>query len=205
MGNLAPNSTGNYAYNPSQFGGYSVSNQFGDRLGRALGSNGLPFYGGRSMLASIPEYAFNPLNLPKGLLLQLKEGRAGYMKMLFDYVMNKGTISVKTPNFKLPIEVMPNQRFYLKTGTYATKGDICTFIIAQGDNTKPSGTSNVSKIKTAHPNGNPKQMGDIARIEVGNYMFLNFSRVDATRKTITYKQTAFIKYPKPEVCNFFCF
>ena len=179
---------------PQNYGGFDPSHLVGGSgsAGYYQKAQGLPFYQGRSILATIPEYQRNPLMLEKDLMVKIVEGRSAMMRMLYDYAEKNGSVSVKDVRFKLPVEIVPHQRFYLKTGVYTTSSHLATFDIE----------SNNTKIKTAHPQGNIKQKGDIARIEVGQFIMLMFSWVAPSRTAAPiYANRPAITAPIPELCK----
>jgi len=97
-----------YNADPKQYGGFeSIIGKSGSG-GHFDQSNNLPFYQGRSLLATIPEYQRNPLQLEKDLLIKLSEGRQNMMKILSADMMN--SMSVNDVRFRVPIEQEPLTR-----------------------------------------------------------------------------------------------
>ena len=179
---------------PANYGGFDPSGLIGGSgsAGYYQKPMNLPFYSGRSIVATIEEYAHNPLLLEKDLMIKLKEGRFSMMRTLMEYAERNGTINVRDLRFRLPVEIVPNQRFYLNTGVYKGTANVTTFSVS----------GNQVPIKTAHPQGNIKQKGDIARLEVGQFIMLMFSYV-APGRTIAprYNKIPPIKAPIPELCK----
>lgn len=190
-----------YNGSPSSYGGFSgVVPGESSKAGYYQQPLNLPYFTGRSILATIPEYQRNPLALEKDILFELMEGRANMMRLLSSELESGGGISVKDVRYRIPVEVLPNQRVYLDLQTVAspTAAGISVFKIA----------SNQTKIATAMPGGNPKQVGDIARLEVGQKVILMFSwvepkstsAVDSTKLTF-YSSAAIASAPRPEVAK----
>lgn len=178
---------------PQNYGGFDPSSIIG-KSGSAgyyqLPMN-LPFAQGRSTLATIPEFQRNPLALEKGLIIKLMEGRASMMKLLLEYAEANGTVEVNDVRFRLPVEVEPQARFYLDQQT-----------VASGATTTIKVRGNRTKIATAHPNGNIKQVGDIARLEVGQFILLMFSWVDPRRTSQPkYSSVPMKNLPVPEIAK----
>jgi hypothetical protein len=59
-----------YQGNPLQYGGFEDILGKSSNQGHYQQSQNLPFYQGRSILATIPEYLRNPLSLEKDLLVK---------------------------------------------------------------------------------------------------------------------------------------
>ncbi len=191
-----------YKANPSQFGGFdspfpggSSSKGYYDR------PLNIPFTIGRSILATIPEYQRNPLLLEKDLTMTLvREGRANLMRILLEQVERGQGFTVNDVRFRIPIEVVPHERIYLKTGqtvSTSTKGL-----------SKIKIDSNQTKIATAFEEGNIKQVGDISRLEVNQYVVLMFSWTEPKRTSavsgsslVYYNPGAYTTAPVPEICK----
>lgn len=179
---------------PTNYGGFDPSTLVGGSgsAGYYQKPMNLPYFNGRSILATIPEYQRNPLQLEKDILIKISEGRLSMMRTLLEFAEKNGAITVNDVRFRLPVEIVPNQRFYLKAGAYTGTGNVSTFTI----------DGNQTKIKTAHPDGNIKQVGDIARLELGQFIMLMFSWVPPARNESTrYGSRAFIAAPVPELCK----
>lgn len=168
----------------------------------------VPIYGGRSILATIPEYQRNPLQLEKDLLFKFSEGRANMMKILMEQVEGGGGHEVNDVRFRMPVEVEMLQRIYL--GAQAAAGNAVnsaghsTFIVK----------SNKDAIATAMSGGNPKQVGDIGRLEVGQFIMLMFSWCEPRRQAVVedadgtnsaeyviYEPQPVRSAPVPEMCK----
>ena len=168
----------------------------------------VPVYGGRSILATIPEYQRNPLQLEKDLLFKFHEGRANMMKILMEDVEAGGGHTVNDVRFRMPVEVEPLQRIYLDTqaatGNAVNSAGTSTFIVK----------SNTTKIATAMSGGNPKQIGDIGRLEVDQFIMLMFSWTSPQRDAlvedadgtnsaeyVVYEPQPVRSAPVPELCK----
>lgn len=195
MSDLYTSTPGSYGSFSSPFpGGSSSKGYYQQPLN-------LPFYSGKSILATIPEYQRNPLMLEKDLLFKIMEGRASMMKILLEYAESNGFHETMDVRYRIPIDVKPTQRIYLDTqsaiGTVTSNG-YHTFKIK----------SNQSKIATSMSGGNPKQVGDIARLEKDQFILMMFSWVEP-RRTATVSGSACVKYspsaidsaPLPEIAK----
>jgi len=181
-----------YAASSGSFGGFTSPIPGGSSsAGFYQQSMNLPYYQGRSILATIPEYLRNPLALEKDIIFKISEGRQNFMKIIME--ANEGSgITVNDVRFRLPIEVNPLLRLYIDAGTYTGTSSVSTFKI----------TSNKTKISTAMPGGNPKQVGDIARLEKDQFVMLMFSWVDPRRTAKPYiAANAHAAAPVPELCK----
>ena len=176
-----------YNADPSQYGGFESIIGGSSSRGQFEQSQNLPFYQGRSLLSTIPEYQRNPLALERDLLIKLSEGRSNLMKILSADTMNG--MSVNDVRFRVPIEQEPISRLYVEAGQIAcsTTGK-STFKIV----------SNKTKIATSAPGGNPKQVGDIARLEVGQFVLIMFAWVEP-RRTAAVSGSATVSYGKGPV------
>ena len=169
-----------YNATPSQFGGFTSPVPGGStNKGYYQQPMNLPFYQGRSILATIPEYQRNPLMLERDLLFKVSEGRANFMKILLESVEMGGGYEVNDVRYRMPIEAEPVPRIYLDAQTAAAgavdSNGHATFKIR----------GNTTPISTAMPGGNPKQVGDIARLEVGQFLMCMFSYVEPRRTDVT--------------------
>jgi len=161
-----------YNASPSDFGGFTSPVPGGSTsAGYYQQPMNLPFTNGRSILATIPEYQRNPFLLEKDILFKYSEGRNNLMKLLLEYAEANGSIEVPDVRFRVPIEVKPNERLYLATGAYTTSSGVSTLKIQ----------SNSTPIATAKVGGSPKQVGDIANLEVDQFVLLMFSWVEPRR------------------------
>ena len=173
-----------YNSNPANFGGFTPS-IIGSSTNKGFyqAPQGLPFTGGRSMLASFPEWQLKPFTFEQSLMVRIREGRLPMMKVLSDMFLSTGGLMVDKPRFEYPVDIEPNQKFYLKTGDYTGTGGVTKFIIE----------GNTTAIKTAAPNGQVNQFGDVARLHVGQFILLKFSWVNPTRTmTPAYSHAPFI-------------
>jgi len=179
---------------PANYGGFDPSQIVGGSgsAGYYQKSMGLPYYQGRGILATIPEYERNPLLMEKDMITRIREGRLAMMKSLYSYAEANGALTVNDVRFRLPIDIEPNQRFYVKPGTS----------IAAGATTVITVDSNNTPVKTAHPDGNIKQKGDIARLEVGQFIMLMFFWTDP-RRTLRPRVSSvpISSHPVPEICK----
>lgn len=178
---------------PANYGGFDPSAIVGGSgsAGYYQKSMGLPYYQGRGILATIPEYQRNPLMMEKDIMIRIREGRLAMMKSLYSYAEANGALTVNDVRFRFPVEIEPNQRFYLSAQS-----------ISAGATTNIIVDSNTTKIKTGNPEGNIKQVGDIARLEVGQFIMLMFSWVDP-RRTLqpTPSSVPISSKPVPEICK----
>lgn len=154
-------------------------------------SQGIPFYTGRSIVASIPEYQRDPFMLATDLVGKVKEGRANMSKILFDYAKANGRITKSELKYRWRIDVSPHGRFYLAPGTYAGTNNVSTFKLTAF--TKPYSIPNGSK-------GNAATVGDIARLQAGDFILLMFSWTVKGRATKpAYRET--YSNPIPEIAK----
>ena len=158
--NSTPQNTGGFIPPSSGFSGYYNL------------SLGIPFYHGRSLIASIPEYTRNPGLLANDLVRNISEGRSNLMKLLYEEAERNGTSYQPDVKFRYRVNVTPNERIYLAEGTYTVSDMKSTFKL-----------SNFSRPTQSYPTatGNPKVVGDIARVQEGDYLLLMFSWLDKDR------------------------
>lgn len=189
-----------YKGTPASFGGFPhIAPGGSSSKGYYQQPLNLPFHEGRSILATIPEYQRNPFQLEKDLMFKISEGRNNLMKIILEQAELGGGIEVNDVRFRLPIEVEPNQRLYLglaSSNITTNSAGLSTFSIK----------GNTTKISTAHPQGNIKQVGDIARLEVGQFVMLMFSWVTPKRETagasaVVYAPNALGANPIPEIAK----
>ncbi len=180
-----------YKGTPSSFGGFTTPIPGGSSSqGIYRKPFNLPYTQGRSILATIPEYQRNPLLLEKDLMFKIQEGRSNFMKILFEQSELDGGIEVNDVRFRLPIEIEPQHKLYLAIQGTVGSGTTATIKIK----------SNTTKISTAHPNGNIKQVGDIAKIEAGQFVLAMFSWVEPKRVTTpSYAPNGLGSKPIPEI------
>lgn len=191
-----------YKGNPTQFGGFNTPMPGGTSsrgyLERPLN---IPWITGRSILATIPEYQRNPLLFEKDMMITvIQEGRSNLMRIILeDLERGKGRV-VNDVRYRLPIEIVPQAKIYLKTQSAVTTNSkgIAKIRI----------NSNKDRIATAHPDGNPKQVGDIARLEPGQFIMLMFSWTEPRRtsavsgeSTVYYSPVSVPNAPIPEICK----
>ena len=191
-----------YNATPTSYGGYTSPMPGGSsNKGFYQQPLNLPYYSGRSILATIPEYRRNPLMMEKDLMYKISEGRSNFMKIILESIEQGGGHSVQDVRYRLPIKQEPVQRIYLSTQSVsaaaATTG-LCTFKIA----------SNKTAIATAMPGGNPKQVGDIARVQAGQMIMLMFSWVEPRRTSVIANSRQSFIHPQaselatvPELCK----
>lgn len=180
-----------YKGNPTNYGGFTTPIP-GGSTNRGIYQQpfNLPFTTGRSILATIPEYQRNPLLLEKDIMFKIQEGRNNFMKILFEQSELDGGLEVNDVRFRLPIEIEPQQKIYL-----AIQGSVGT---TKTINVKIK--SNQTPISTAHPKGNIKQVGDIARIEPGQFLLAMFSWNTPGRTTdVSYAPNGLSNKPIPEI------
>jgi len=180
-----------YNATPGSFGGFTSPVPGGSSSkGFYQQPMNLPFYQGRSLLASIPEYQRNPLLLEKDLMYKISEGRNNLMKILFDSLEMNGGVEVSDVRFRLPIEIDPVQRIYL--AVQSTVGTGTTITVKLKSNNTP--------VATAKTGGRPNQVGDIARLEVGQFVMSMFSWTAPGRTTdVSYSPNALSAKPVPEI------
>lgn len=190
-----------YKANPNQFGGFDTPFPGGSSSkGFYQQPFNLPYVIGRSLLATIPEYQRNPFLLEKDMMMTyIQEGRSNLMRILLQDVEKGKGLTVSDVRYRFPIEIKPSDRIYLspQTVTCSNKG-ISKIKIA----------SNQTKIATAMEGGNPKQVGDIARLEVNQFIVLMFSWVEPKRtstvsgsSTVYYNPIATKVAVVPEICK----
>lgn len=180
-----------YTSTPATTGGFTPTRT--GSAGYQNFSQGLPFYEGRSLLANIPEYQRNPGLLNQDVLMTIREGRANYMKLLYEYASQNGTITKPDVKFYYQIEVKPHDRIYLaqqtQTATTEALGYKQTWTLTSY--TRPTQTYPQST-------GNPKVVGQIARLEPGQYIMIMFSWL-AVGRTGTNSYTESYDKPIPEL------
>lgn len=135
-------------------------------------SLGIPFYHGRSLISSIPEYMRNPSLLSSDLVRNIEEGRSNLMKLLYEEAERNGTSYFPDVKFRYRVSVTPNERIYIAEGTYTTSNFKTKLKVSPF--TRPTQSYPTST-------GNPKVVGDIARVQEGDFLLLMFSWLDKDR------------------------
>ena len=169
-------------------GGFDVTRSGSD--GYYNFSQGLPFYNGRSLIANIPEWQRNPFGLGDDLLMRIEEGKSQFAKILFEYAQRNGRITKPDVKYRWKVEVVPHPRFYLKTGsvipvTAAASSWQSTFSL--DSYTRPTQSYPLST-------GNPAIVGNIARLQAGDFLLCMWSwatpkRTGATVNIESYTNT----------------
>lgn len=180
-----------YKGNPVNYGGFTTPIPGGSSSkGFYQQPFNLPYTQGRSILATIPEYQRNPLLLEKDLLFKIQEGRSNFLKLLFEQSELDGGMEVNDVRFRLPIEIEPQHKLYLAQQSSVGTNAVITVKIK----------SNQTPISTAHPKGNIKQVGDIARLEVGQFVLAMFSWTNPGRtESTSYAPNGLGSKPVPEI------
>ena len=184
----------NYDSTPPTSGGFTPARS--GATGYVNFSQGIPFYSGRSQIATIPEFQRNPGLLEKDVLMTIKERGNNLAKILLMYAEQNGVIEKDDVRFFWRTEVEPHPRFYLKTGVAFTVTSMkTTFKLA--DFTRPT---------QSYPftTGNPKVVGDIARLQEGDFLLLMFAFLKSNRTGNTvYKNGTTEGYatPVPEIAR----
>lgn len=183
-----------YTATPATTGGFAVTRSGSD--GYYNFSQGLPFYQGRSRIANIPEYLRDPSLLGQDLLMKIEEGKSQFAKVLFEYAAKNGKITKPDVKYRWRVEVMPHPRFYLKTGlvvpiTAAASSWQSTFQL--DSYTRPTQTYPTST-------GNPGIVGNIARLQAGDYLMCMWSWA-TPRRTGACVNTEAYTNPVPEIAK----
>lgn len=178
----------NYMDKPGDVGGFDRPVATGGYYNL---SQGLSWYQGRSVLASIPEYMRNPNLLLQDLLVNIQEGRQNMMKLLYEEAQRGGVVYAPDVKFRYRVNIKPHDRIYLAEGSYATSNMLTTFKVT--NYTRPSQSYPTSS-------GNPKVVGDIARIQEGDYILLMFSYLDKNRVLQPQVGESYSK-PVPEIAK----
>lgn len=169
-------------FNPVHSSSYGYVNKF----------QNLPASIGRSKVRDIPEYARNPFLLASDMVSRIEEGRQNMMKVLYEYAAKNGVITRPDVKFRFPIEIVPHGRFYIKAGTYTTTSNIVTFSL-NDVSPKPYSIPNGSK-------GNSNDVGEIAKIEAGQFLMLMFSFTNVGRSAAPLIGELASR-PLPELCK----
>lgn len=181
-----------YNSTPQNTGGFQPVRSTGE--GYVNLSQNLPWYAGRSRVASIPEYQRNPWQLGDDLVMRIEEGRAHLMKLLFEYAAKNGRVTRPDVKFRWKVEIVPHQRFYLKQAAFTVSGNKTKFKLT--DYTRPT------QSYPPKTSGNVQQVGNIARIEAGDYLLCMFSWVEKGRTTTAPQYgKGSTQYPVPEICK----
>jgi len=179
-----------------------------DKYGNFSGYSGLPYFGGKSTVASIPEYLANPMLFEMDMMVKLSEGRGpNFMKSLLESVFNTGGPKmVKKPVWEYRITREPVQRIYVssmvKHNNSLTQWKI--FIKGSGRDNQ-DGTNGPKNIRTMILGGSPNQVGDIAKLEPEQFILLMFSYTNPQRTVqVDYKSFSvtkgYLKNLVPEIC-----
>ena len=137
-------------------------------------SQGIPFYSGRSQIATIPEFQRRPGMLEKDVLMTLKEKGSNLAKILLAYAERNGVMEKDDVRFWWRTEVEPHPRFYLKTGVAFTVSSLQTTFQLESF-TRPTQSYPIAG------SGNPKVVGDIARLQAGDFMLCMWSWMTSAR------------------------
>lgn len=178
-----------YNATPSTSGGFDPVHT--GQAGYVNLSQGLPFYAGRSQIQSIPEFQRNPGLLDDTLVRTIKEGRKNFLKVLYEFAERNGRITRPDVKWRWKINIIPHSRFYISEGTYTGTSSISTIKLT---NSGPGST----KIKTTNPKGNQNQVGDVSRLQAGDFVLLMFSWLTPARDA----KPAYVKgyaTPTPEI------
>jgi len=190
-----------YNMTPETSGGFVPVRSGAD--GR-IGFQNIPFSQGRSKIANIEEFKRNPDLLNKYLLMTITEGRANLTKYLHEFAEKNGKLEFPDVKYRWRVEVIPHSRFYLNKQSYTVSDGYTTLKLKP--TTKPS--------SYAFNSGNPNVVGDIARIEEGQFILLMFSFTNKSRTAqakvdtysgstpdYTYNGKPTSKYPVPEIAK----
>lgn len=159
-----------YNSTPGTTGGFTAPSS--GAAGYVNFSQGIPFYQGRSQVATIPEYQRMPGQLEKDILMTLEEKGSNLAKILLQYAEANGKITKSDVKFFWRKEVVPHGRFYLKQAAYTVSSMKTTFKLS--DFTRPTQSYPLST-------GNPNVVGDIARLQAGDFILLMFSWLKSDR------------------------
>ena len=158
-------------------------------------SQGIPFYSGRSQLATTPEFQRNPGLLEKDVLMTIKEKGSNLAKILLQYAERNGIMEKDDVRYFWRTEVEPHPRFYLKTGvSFTVSGGQTTFTLS--DFTRPTQSYPIAG------SGNPKVTGNIGRLQAGDFALLMCAWLASDRSGSTvYKNGTTEGYatPVPEI------
>lgn len=154
-------------------------------------SQGLPFYNGRSQIASIPEYQRNPWKFGDDLVMRIDEGRSQFSKILFQYAQANGRVTRPDVKYRWRVEITPHRRIYLKQQAITSTNRVSTFALT--DFTRPTQSYPTST-------GNPKVVGQIAQLQAGDYILLMFSWLAKDRTgAVAYRES--YSAVVPEICR----
>lgn len=154
-------------------------------------SQNLSWYQGRSTIASIPEYMRNPGLLIQDLMVNIQEGRSNMMRLLYEEAQRGGIIYAPDVKFRYRVNVKPHDRIYLAQGSYTVSNMVTEFKLS--DYTRPNQSYPTSS-------GNPRVVGDIARLQEGDFILLMFSWCDKNRVLQPRVGEAYDK-PVPEIAK----
>jgi hypothetical protein len=182
-----------YTSTPSGTGAFDVTRS--GSAGYANFSQGLPWYSGRSQLATVPEYLRMPGQLEKDVLMTIEEKGSNLAKILLEWAEKNGTMEKDDVRYWWRTELIPHPRFYLKQQAYTVSDMQTTFKLT--DYTRPTQSYPTST-------GNPKVIGDIARLQAGDFLLLMFAWLKSDRTgsvAYKYKGTEGYATPVPEICK----
>lgn len=176
-------------YTPQSSGGFNPK-QTGS-AGYENFSQQFPFYRNASALHNIPEFERAPHLLEQTLLRKIGGVRANFVKSLYEYAQANGFISRPDVKFMVPIDIKPQDRFYLGIQSVAATNASFKTTLALSAFTKPG--------SIAFPGGNPNVVGDIARLQIGDMIMLmcSWTLPGRSAKTV-YKES--YSNPIPELC-----
>lgn len=179
----------NYSTTPAEEGAFAFSRT--GSAGYQNFSQGLPWYHGRSQIATIPEWQRNPWMLANDLVMNIKEGRSQFAKILYQYAEANGRIEMPDVKFRWRVNIAPYKRIYLKQGAVTSTDKVSTFKLT--DYTRPSQSYPTST-------GNPKVVGQIAQLQAGDYLLVMFSWLAKDRTgSVAYKES--YSAVVPEICR----
>jgi hypothetical protein len=135
-------------------------------------SQEIPWNIGRSLVSSIPEYLRNERSLTKDIIMKIGNGNYNAIRILLEDAERNGTIVINDFKTKFKVEVEQQPEFFFDS-------------ISVVD----SGVNKVLKFKMKIPDrksnilnrDNPKIVGDIALLEMGQFVYLHFSWVAPDR------------------------
>lgn len=174
--NITPQASG--AMTPSRTG-------FTGAAGYQNMSQQIPFYQGRSMLATIPDYLRDPMQFSKDLMVKIGEGRLNMMKLIYDFASRGGLITRPDVKYRWQVEVQPHDRIYLKQSSSHTATRFYIDSLATIPTTIPEGLTDTANRTRTSLAAKRKIVGDIARLEQGDFLLLMFSYVDPRRTAHT--------------------
>lgn len=179
----------NYSTTPSQEGAFDFGRT--GSAGYYNFSQGIPWYHGRSQIATIPEWQRNPWMLQNDLVMNIQEGRNQFSKILYQYAEANGRVEMPDVKFRWRVNITPHKRIYLKQQSVVSTDRVSTFKLT--DFTRPT-----QSYPTA--TGNPKVVGQIAQLQAGDYLLVMFSWLAKDRTgSVSYKES--YSAVVPEICR----